>query len=176
MRTNSNEIRCLSSQVWGVDVLHIRVGMAALNVKGVTDLVEKRVRIPIEHMAAAVEAQAKRSIGNDRSEPSAPGEPPNMKTNTLRQSIQYEVESSKLAVVGPTQRAWYGEIHEFGGTLARADGGVMRFPKRPFMRPALEYLRANMLVRFFKDFLGSANLIRRGETGRPIGRTTVRRR
>lgn len=68
---------------------------------------------------------------------SPPGEPPFLRTGTLRRSVQVEGPTptgttSWMGLVGPT--AVYGRIQELGGTAGR--GAVL--PARPYMLPAFD--------------------------------------
>lgn len=67
--------------------------------------------------------------GEKTYEPSNPGDPPHLRTGTLRASVQTAWDpATKSVVVGSTRTAWYGKIHEHGGRF---------HPKRPFAMPAL---------------------------------------
>jgi len=77
---------------------------------------------------------------------SAPGTPPHTRRGQLRRAILYAVEKDRRSVViGPD----YSVIglaatpHEFGGRYLR-----QRYPKRPFMGPALENVQ-DRLPRFW---------------------------
>jgi len=77
---------------------------------------------------------------------SSPGTPPHTRRGQLRRAILYAVEKDRQSVViGPD----YGLIglaaapHEFGGRYRRE-----RYPKRPFMGPALENVE-DRLPRFW---------------------------
>ena len=70
---------------------------------------------------------------------SAPGTPPHTRRGQLKAAILYAVEKARESVViGPD----YGVMglsampHEFGGRYRR-----QRYPRRPFMGPALENVR-----------------------------------
>ena len=96
---------------------------------------------------------------------SAPGDPPYLRTGTLRSNIRSARTSTGSWLVGPTNVAWYGRVQEFGARInvTRKMRGFLKWkfgwtcgksviviPKRPFMRPAL----ANCLAKFpaqFKD-------------------------
>lgn len=88
-----------------------------------------------------VEREAKRSMrkgGGKGHEPSEPGQPPHVQSGTLRGSITTaRDEKRNSVVVGPTEIAWYGRLHEYGGTFTGRKRTVT-FPERPFMRPALQ--------------------------------------
>ena len=81
---------------------------------------------------------ARRSI-RKREGPSAPGEPPHTHTGALRVAILYAVEKlDERVVIGPafTGVGTSAMAHEFGGRYRKA-----RYPKRPFMGPALEKVK-----------------------------------
>ena len=73
---------------------------------------------------------------------SPPGTPPYRGTGQLRKSIIYHEEKGKQRyVIGP---AWskiigIGAIHEFGGRFRGR-----KYPRRPFMEPALKKARERM--------------------------------
>jgi phage gpG-like protein len=86
--------------------------------------------------------------------PSAPGEPPHLRSGNLRNAIRTARSGPKSYVVGPQRMAWYGRVHEFGALISVTakmagylgfafgwwgvkPGSTIRIPKRPFMRPAL---------------------------------------
>ncbi len=68
--------------------------------------------------------------------PSLAGQPPHSGTGQLRKSIRFAVDRADSSVViGPTRESigLIGSVHEFGGRFRGR-----RYPKRPFMQPALE--------------------------------------
>jgi len=91
----------------------------------------------LAHAAAAIRLTARRSIRRSKSY-SAPGTPPHTRRGLLRGAIVYGVERHRdRALVGPTyERVGTSAMaHEFGGRYRKE-----RYPKRPFMGPALEKL------------------------------------
>jgi hypothetical protein len=93
------------------------------------------------------------------------GEVLNIRTGKLIGSVNKEpvtvsggvVQGSITAAAGP---AWYGKIHEFGGTFVIRRGSLSRkakknkkrlptvtFPERSFMRSSLEELRQTIIRR-----------------------------
>jgi len=73
--------------------------------------------------------RVKRPRQGTRFEPSAPGDPPHVRTGVLRASIATSPTKSETVVVGPTSPpASYGQHLEFG---------TRKMAARPFMRPAL---------------------------------------
>ena len=91
----------------------------------------------LSHAAAAIRLTARRSIRKSASY-SAPGTPPHTRRGLLRGAIVYGVERHlNRALVGPTyERVGTSAMaHEFGGKYRKE-----RYPKRPFMGPALEKL------------------------------------
>jgi hypothetical protein len=93
------------------------------------------------HAGAAIRLAARRSIRTS-SVPSSAGAPPHTRRGQLRRSILYAVNKDRgLVLVGP-QFSFVGRsarAHEFGGRYRRE-----RFPKRPFMGPALEKLKPRL--------------------------------
>ncbi len=87
------------------------------------------------HAGATIRLTAKRSIRR-RKKPSPEGRPPSTRKAQLRGAILYAVEKQNdLVAIGP-ERAKVGTsaaAHEHGGRYKR-----QRYPKRPFMGPALE--------------------------------------
>lgn len=99
--------------------------------RSVHNAVERASLKPLLQCGARVERAAKTSMragGGVQRTPSAPGTPPHVQTGVLRSSIATAEASILEVVIGPTEHAWYGRIHEHGGR---------HHPKRPFMRPAL---------------------------------------
>jgi len=87
------------------------------------------------HAAAVIRLTAKRSI-RKRKGPSPKGTPPHTRTKRLPSSILYSVDKTRdMALIGPSRRivGIAGAEHEHGGKWRRE-----RFPRRPFMFPALE--------------------------------------
>ena len=87
------------------------------------------------HAGAAIRLTAKRSI-RKRKKASPEGQPPSTRRGQLRGAIMFDVEKHKgLVVIGPdhSKVGASGSAHEHGGRYKR-----QRYPKRPFMGPALE--------------------------------------
>lgn len=90
------------------------------------------------HAAAALRLVARRSIRRGK-KASMPGSPPNTRRGQLKRSIMYAVDKQRgVALIGPDFDlvATAGKAHEFGGLFRRE-----RYPKRPFMGPALEKVK-----------------------------------
>jgi len=114
------------------------IGMAARtrdNTKQVLTKAKKGSIKSLGHAGATIRLTAKRSIRR-RKKPSEEGQPPSTRKGQLRGAIMYAVEKQNdLVVIGPEQ-AKVGKsasAHEHGGRYKR-----QRYPKRPFMGPALE--------------------------------------
>ncbi|HEY1068408.1 MAG TPA: hypothetical protein VGE52_19955 [Pirellulales bacterium] len=93
------------------------------------------------HAGAAIRLAARRSIKKSKSA-SPEGRPPHSRKGQLRGAIVYAVEAERqLVVIGPeaAQVGTSGRAHEFGGRYKR-----QRYPKRPFMGPALEKLKERL--------------------------------
>jgi phage gpG-like protein len=85
---------------------------------------------------------------------SPPGEPPFLRTGTLRRSVQVEGPTptgptSWMGQVGPT--AVYGRIQELGGTAGR--GSVL--PARPYMLPAFDDVK-DQIARLYREAWAAA--------------------
>jgi hypothetical protein len=90
------------------------------------------------HAGGAIRLTARRSIRR-RSGPSSPGKPPHTHRGLLKRAIGYAVEKEHdRVVVGPEQSVvgTSATAHEHGGPYKR-----QRYPKRPFMGPALEKIK-----------------------------------
>ena len=90
------------------------------------------------HAGAALRLTARRSI-RTRKKPSPPGTPPHSRRGQLKRSIAYALEPrNQRVVIGPDADVvgTSGKAHEFGGSY-RSE----KYPKRPFMGPALQKLR-----------------------------------
>ena len=85
------------------------------------------------HAGAAIRLTAKRSIRKSR-KASPAGKPPHTRKGQLRGAIAFAVEGDSV-VIGPEHGkvGKSGAAHESGGRYKR-----QRYPKRPFMVPALE--------------------------------------
>jgi phage gpG-like protein len=84
--------------------------------------------------SALVRTIASRSI-RKKKKASSPGTPPNTQKKALKKGIVFAVEKGKdRSVIGPSHDfvGASGMAHEFGGRY-----GKERYPKRPFMHPAL---------------------------------------
>lgn len=105
----------------------------------------------LSHAAAAIRMTARRSIKraprdltrNDRGQfqsdgethQSSPGSPPHTRAGALKRSILYAVDKQRqVAVIGPAASMMgpSAAAHEHGGRFRGR-----RYPKRPFMGPAL---------------------------------------
>jgi hypothetical protein len=90
------------------------------------------------HAAAAIRLVARRSI-RKRQTAAMPGTPPNTRRGQLKRSIMYALDKQRgVALIGPDFDVVgaSGKAHEFGGRFRRE-----RYPKRPFMGPALEKVK-----------------------------------
>lgn len=99
----------------------------------------------LSRAAGAIRLTARRSIKEKPRHLSAkPGKPPfthNMRI--LKESINYNVDYLiPNAIIGPTYLRIkdIAVLHEFGGT-SYVKGKPRRYPKRPFMGPALDKMR-----------------------------------
>lgn len=96
----------------------------------------KRANIEnLGHAGGAIRLAAVRSI-RKRKGPAPAGQPPHTHTRRLPRAFKYAVEKQRQTVViGPDIQSLgtAGKAHEHGGHYRRE-----RYPKRPFMGPALE--------------------------------------
>lgn len=90
------------------------------------------------HAGAALRLTARRSI-RTRKKASPSGTPPHTRRGQLKRAIAYAVDKQRgVVVIGPERDGvgTSGSAHEFGGRYRRE-----RYPKRPYMGPALEKLQ-----------------------------------
>lgn len=88
----------------------------------------------LSHAAAALRLVARRSIKRSQN-PSQPNTPPHTRRGQLKRAILYAVDKRKQhAVIGPdvSKVGQSAMAHEYGGKYRK-----QRFPRRPFMGPAL---------------------------------------
>lgn len=93
------------------------------------------------HAGGAIRLAAVRSI-RKRKGPSPAGQPPHTHTRRLPRAIKYAVEKQRQRVVIGTDVQSFGtagKAHEHGGRF-RGE----RYPKRPFMAPALEKTKSRL--------------------------------
>jgi hypothetical protein len=110
----------------------------SLDAKKVRDAAKKGSITSLGHAGAAIRLQARHSIRKGK-KPSPAGTPPHTRKGRLRNAIKYAVTPGKQSVViGPDYvvAADSGMAHEFGGKFRHE-----RYPKRPFMGPALEKVK-----------------------------------
>jgi phage gpG-like protein len=90
------------------------------------------------HAAASIRLVARRSIRR-RKTAAMPGTPPNTRRGQLKRSIMYSIDKQRgVAIIGPDFEIIgnSAKAHEFGGRFRKE-----RYPKRPFMGPALEKVK-----------------------------------
>ncbi len=118
-----------------------------LDVKGVSDAVQRASTPRIAQAALMVERAAKVSMpkgGGKGAARSKPGDSPFVQTGILRSSITTAKVREGVYVVGPTMTAPYGKWLEFG---------TRKMAPRPFMRPA-----ARQVAPQFPDLFRNLNL------------------
>jgi len=114
------------------------VGVKARTRSEMNKVARKAKRANIEnlgHAGGAIRLAAVRSV-RKRKGPSPAGQPPHTHTRRLPRAIKYAVEKKRqVVVIGPDVESFgtAGKAHEHGGRF-RGE----RYPKRPFMAPALE--------------------------------------
>jgi len=99
----------------------------------------------LSHAGGALRKIAMRSF-QKKAGASPPGSPPHTHTKRLPKAILYAVDKRRqLVIVGPAVHlaGQVGKAHEFGGYYMGS-----YYPRRPFMRPALEKIR-DKLPRFW---------------------------
>jgi len=117
--------------------MNAAIGMNIKTRSDIPKVLRKARRANIEnlgHAGASIRLTAKRSIRKSAN-PAEPGRPPKTRRGRLRNSIRFAVERNRQRVlIGPDQRivGQSGRAHEFGGRYRK-----QRYPKRPFMGPAL---------------------------------------
>ncbi|MGE4157706.1 MAG: hypothetical protein AB7F75_01260 [Planctomycetota bacterium] len=117
---------------------------AVFHGKAILKKVEEATVKSLGHAGALVRLIARRSIKRSPVK-SAEGTPPHTRRGLLRGAILYAQEKGRV-IIGPSARIAgpAGKPHEFGGKF-RAE----RYPKRPFMGPALQKA-ADRLPKFWK--------------------------
>jgi len=111
------------------------------------DALRRGARRGLFRAAAAIRLQAARSIIQSAS-PSEPGRPPHTRKGQIRRAILFAVKEDHgllAALIGTSHDILgpAGRAHEFGGRFRKEV-----FPKRPFMKPALNVIE-NRLPDFF---------------------------
>jgi len=92
----------------------------------------------LNHAAATIRLIARRSI-RKRQTAAMPGNPPHTRQGQLKRSIMYAIDKQRgVALIGPSFDfiGTAGKAHELGGKFRKE-----RYPKRPFMGPALEKVK-----------------------------------
>ena len=117
----------------------------------VKDALRRGARRGLFRAAAAIRLQAARSIIQS-ARPSEPGRPPHTRKGQIRRAILFAVKEDHgllAALIGTSHDILgpAGRAHEFGGRFRREV-----FPKRPFMKPALDVV-SNRLPDFFRHSL-----------------------
>lgn len=108
--------------------------MAKVNARWITKAADKSTFKSLGHAGAAIRLTARRSIKRS-AKASSPGSPAHTRKGQIKRAIRFKVEKGK-------QRVVIGPAHEVVGPAAKAHehGGKFRgqrYPKRPFMGPAL---------------------------------------
>jgi len=125
--------------------------MTFMSVEKIMKAVEKATIQPTIKAARMVQAEAKKLLNKGGRKKvkgvigphvaSAPGEPPKKITGNLHSGIKIAPTGDGGYIIGPTERAEYGEWLEFG---------TRKMKPRPFMRPALAIV-AQKMGRLFKN-------------------------
>jgi len=135
-------------------MISLRVKDIRIRSERIARRVKAKIGDPLTAAANDVEREAKASMveggrraGRKSGVASPPGMPPHRQTGDLAASVTHAKAGPMSAIAGPTNEAWYGKIHEFGGEY-----GGRNYPERPFMRPALQRTQRKM-IRHFRMFL-----------------------
>ena len=141
-----------------------------LNAREVRRAVNEAVIEPLDQGALLIKTTAQKSMkmgGGTEKNSSAPGDPPNVQSGNLLREIDWAREGDTNRVIGPTTRAWYGRIMEWGAVIKvtqkmrwflglalniwlKASTTVIHIAARPFMRPALTASR-RALPKLFRN-------------------------
>lgn len=137
-----------------MSMLKLKTKLDMKDLKKVLTKEKKGKAKSLKHAGAIIRKAAQQSLTPGNGKPSRPGNPPHSQSGTLKKSILFDVDADGVLVIGPAKRSYgfYGNIHEHGGSFVVGqkkrgrkfkDGGdrkgrKMNFPKRPFMKPALE--------------------------------------
>jgi len=91
------------------------------------------------HAGALIRKVARQSVKRSAA-PAEAGDPPHTRKGKLKRAILYAVEKDSV-VIGPDVGVvgTSASAHEFGGHYKRE-----QYPKRPFMGPALEKVKARL--------------------------------
>ena len=123
-----------------------------MNIRKVKRAVDRGNFESLTRAGAYVRGVAQRSIKQD-AEYAPPGHPPHTRRGKLRESIFFAVEQRQVnAVIGPvaTRLGQIGRIHEHGGRYrvrkkaSKKGPAFGTYPKRPFMKPALDIARPRL--------------------------------
>lgn len=124
-------------------------------VQKAVDAGTKRV---LSKFGAFVRQRARTSI-RKRKKPSAPGSPPSSHVGLLRKGILFSYNpDTKSVVIGPALlngsngSPTVPELLEYGGGAVRG-GKLVRYPARPFMRPAFRAELQGRLADSLKGFV-----------------------
>lgn len=124
--------------------MNAAIGFKVKTRSDIPKVLRKARRANIEslgHAGATIRLTAKRSIRKSTS-PAESGKPPKTRRGRLRNSIRFAVERNRQRVIiGPDHRfvGQSARAHEFGGRYRK-----QRYPKRPFMGPALTKTKARL--------------------------------
>lgn len=110
----------------------------------------------LEKVARAAEERAK-TVEIVRGRGDAPPLPDKLswRTGHLTRSISTDsIPSQRVWIVGSTVN--YAPIHELGLPVRTASGGTARYPQRPFLTPAAEFVIDQRAPDFFRQALERA--------------------
>lgn len=116
------------------------------------DAIVRALQEPLEKAAEAVRKQSAKSIRyvRKKKDASAPGTPPHTHSQSEKRSLPRTIKilySDKTSARIGT-RHFVAKLHEFGGRVRRPQG-MVDYPPRPYLRPALEKVQKDF-PQFFK--------------------------
>ena len=124
-------------------------------------VVDKDKLKPLRKAGGSIRLTAQRSMRRRKKGFSQPGQPPFSKQGLIRDFtfFAYDKDSDSV-VVGPVgfKRAIVPALHEFGGSQTvyhKGKSEVAKYPKRPYMKPALDK-NINKIPEAFQDFISTS--------------------
>jgi len=151
---------------WGAGLAEQTLKQFADNVtKSGQSNLRQHIKVLLKAMEQAGQGYAQRNYGKNGLR---------VRTGHLKQSIRFKALTSGamlgvLGTAGDDADVKYAAIHEFGGTITAKNADYLRFqikgkwisvpsvtiPARPYMAPAMEYLRDQIGKDFHKIFRSS---------------------
>jgi hypothetical protein len=106
-------------------------------------------------LTAVAIAKSVHAGGGAGGPPSLPGNPPRVQSGFLLSNIDIDRKSGLLYYLGFRRAAFYGAIHEQGGTFGarKKRAYTIRFPRRPILEPTRQRLMPHLRRIFAKHGL-----------------------